>query len=56
MREFATSGKPIDDGIVKSRKPDDIPAFDKKMLEEFAEGTHARREIAELAVRTGGAG
>ena len=45
----------VDDGIVTSRKPDDIPAFNKKMLEEFAEGTHARREVAELAGRTGGA-
>jgi protease I len=45
----------VDDGIVTSRKPDDIPAFNKKMLEEFAEGTHARREVAALAGRTGGA-
>jgi len=45
----------VDDGIVTSRKPDDIPAFNKKMLEEFAEGTHARREVAELAGRTAGA-
>jgi len=45
----------VDDGIVTSRKPDDIPAFNKKMIEEFAEGTHARRKVAELAGRTGGA-
>jgi len=25
---------------VTSRKPDDIPAFNKKMIEEFAEGAH----------------
>lgn len=25
-------------GLVTSRKPDDLPAFNKKMLEEFAEG------------------
>jgi protease I len=31
----------VDDGIVTSRKPDDIPAFNKKMIEEFAEGKHA---------------
>jgi protease I len=30
-------------GIVTSRKPDDIPAFNKKMLEEFGEGIHDRR-------------
>ena len=29
-----------DNGLVTSRKPDDIPAFNQKMLEEFAEGTH----------------
>lgn len=27
-----------DRGLVKSRKPDDIPAFNRKMIEEFAEG------------------
>jgi len=32
----------VDQGIVTSRKPDDIPAFNKKMIEEFAEGKHAR--------------
>ncbi len=30
----------IDHGLVTSRKPDDIPAFNKKMIEEFAEGKH----------------
>lgn len=29
-----------DQGLVTSRKPDDIPAFNKKMIEEFAEGRH----------------
>jgi len=32
----------VDQGLVTSRKPDDIPAFNAKMLEEFAEGRHAR--------------
>jgi protease I len=27
-----------DDGLVTSRKPDDIPAFNKKMIELFAQG------------------
>jgi protease I len=27
---------------VTSRKPDDIPAFNRKMIEEFAEGHHDR--------------
>lgn len=30
-----------DKGIVTSRSPDDIPAFNKKILEELAEGNHA---------------
>ena len=30
----------VDQGLVTSRKPDDLPAFNKKMLEEFAEGIH----------------
>ena len=29
-----------DQGLVTSRKPDDIPAFNKKMVEEIAEGKH----------------
>src|SRR3954451_11831402 len=35
----------VDDGIVTSRKPDDIPAFNKKMIEEFAEGKHMQRTM-----------
>jgi len=31
----------VDQGLVTSRKPDDIPAFNTKMIEEFAEGAHA---------------
>jgi len=30
----------VDDGLVTSRKPADIPAFNKKMIEEFTEGRH----------------
>jgi protease I len=30
----------VDRGIVSSRKPDDLPAFNRKMIEEFAEGLH----------------
>ena len=29
-----------DQGLVTSRKPDDIPAFNRKMIEEFGEGAH----------------
>lgn len=30
----------VDNGLVTSRKPDDLPAFCRKMIEEFAEGRH----------------
>lgn len=30
----------VDQGLVTSRRPDDIPAFNAKMIEEFAEGPH----------------
>jgi protease I len=33
----------VDQGLVTSRTPDDIPSFNAKMLEEFAEGIHGRR-------------
>ena len=31
----------VDNGVVTSRKPDDIPAFSAKLIEEIAEGRHA---------------
>lgn len=37
-----------DQGLVTSRNPDDIPAFNRKMIEEFAEGVHE-------SARSGGA-
>jgi protease I len=36
----------VDNGLVTSRKPDDIPAFNRKMIEEFCEGPH---EVAAAA-------
>ena len=33
----------VDNGLVTSRQPEDIPAFNRKMIEEFAEGRHAER-------------
>jgi protease I len=32
-----------DNGIVTSRKPSDIPAFNQKLIEEIAEGVHQRQ-------------
>lgn len=40
----------VDEGLVTSRCPDDIPAFNAKMIEEFAEGRH--REPARAATET----
>jgi protease I len=38
--------KPVvcDQGLVTSRKPDDIPRFNEKMIEEIAEGLHSGRQ------------
>ena len=36
----------VDQGLVTSRKPDDIPQFNAKMIEEFAEGVHAGQRPA----------
>jgi len=33
----------VDSGLVTSRKPDDLPAFNAKIVEEFAEGKHAEQ-------------
>lgn len=33
----------VDQGLVTSRKPDDIPAFNQKMIEEISEGIHENR-------------
>jgi len=33
-----------DQGLVTSRKPADIPAFNRKMIEEFAEGKHTAQQ------------
>jgi protease I len=33
----------VEDGLVTSRKPDDLPAFNAKIVEEFAEGRHAKQ-------------
>jgi protease I len=36
----------VDNGLVSSRKPDDLPAFCAKVVEELAEGRHRQRIAA----------
>ncbi len=36
-------------GLVTSRNPDDLPAFNRKMLEEFAEGRHDEPKTSKFA-------
>ncbi len=36
----------VDRGLVTSRKPDDLPAFCRKMIEEFREGVHPEQKEA----------
>lgn len=33
----------VDGGLVTSRNPDDLPAFNAKLVEEFAEGAHQKQ-------------
>ena len=41
----------VDAGLVTSRKPDDIPAFNKKMIEEFCEGKHSEQREKTASAR-----
>ena len=42
----------VDGNLVSSRKPDDLPAFNRKMIEEFAEGRHDRHKSGTMAGTT----
>lgn len=35
----------VDQGLVTSRGPDDLPAFNRKLVEEVAEGQHQRQRV-----------
>jgi protease I len=35
----------VDEGLVSSRKPDDLPAFCAKLVEEFCEGRHEQQAL-----------
>jgi len=35
----------VDRGLVTSRSPDDLPAFNRKLVEEVAEGQHERQRV-----------
>jgi protease I len=39
----------VDNGLVTSRSPDDLPAFNRKLVEEFAEGVHEGQRAAAQA-------
>lgn len=36
----------VDQGLVTSRNPQDIPAFNRKTIEEFAEGQHRQQQVS----------
>ena len=35
----------VDKGLITSRDPDDLPAFNAKLIEEFAEGRHGQQAV-----------
>ena len=43
----------VDNGLITSRKPDDLPAFCEKMIEEFAEGRHSSPSQTSPSPRVG---
>ncbi len=43
----------VDNGLVTSRRPDDLDAFCRKMVEEIAEGRHERQAVGAARQGTG---
>jgi protease I len=39
----------VDDGLVTSRRPADLPAFNQKIIEEFGQGVHSRSGMHAVA-------
>ncbi len=35
----------VDQGLITSRCPDDLPAFNRKLIEEVAEGKHEEQTV-----------
>jgi protease I len=42
----------VDAGLVSSRKPDDLPAFCSKIVEEFAEGRHEEQRAQTVGAQS----
>ena len=40
----------VDNGLVTSRKPDDLPAFNRKLVEEIGEGVHPASRIPQKSM------
>jgi protease I len=45
----------VDSGLITSRKPDDLPAFNRKFIEELQEGRHTRSKPTVFAKDSGNA-